>query len=88
MSSMLLSLKEAIHLKSDIGTANSLPIPVISVFSPELASSLANYGFDMANILFKHFRRIIAYFCSKSNAEIIKYYAKKHCYCSIGYGNI
>lgn len=44
-------VKEAIHLKSDIGTANSLPIPVISVFSPELASSLANYGFDMANIL-------------------------------------
>lgn len=44
-------VKEAIHLKSDIGTAKSLPIPVISVFNPELASSLANYGLDMANIL-------------------------------------
>lgn len=45
-------VKEAVHLKSDINTPNSLPIPAVSVLSsPKLASSLADYGLDMANIL-------------------------------------
>jgi hypothetical protein len=43
-------IKEAVHLKSDINTKESLPLPVISVFSPELAKTLASYGIDMANI--------------------------------------
>lgn len=43
-------LKEAVHLKSDIGTADSLPLPIISTVNPELAASLADYGIDMANI--------------------------------------
>ena len=44
-------VKEAVHLKSDIGTADSLPIPIISTFDPELASALADYGIDMENVL-------------------------------------
>ena len=44
-------IKEAIHLKSDIGTSDSLPIPIISTYSPDLAANLAEYGLDMANIL-------------------------------------
>jgi hypothetical protein len=43
-------IKEAIHLKSDINTKESLPFPIVSVFSPELAKTLASYGIDMANI--------------------------------------
>ncbi len=43
-------IKEAIHLKSDINTFNSLPIPVISTFNPDLASSLAHYGLDISNV--------------------------------------
>lgn len=45
-------VKEAIHLKSDIGTKDSLSFPFISViFSPKLASTLADYGLDMANAI-------------------------------------
>lgn len=44
-------IKEIIHLKSDINTKNSLPIPLISTIDPKIASNLASYGFDMANIL-------------------------------------
>ena len=44
-------VKEAVHLKSDIVTADSLPIPIISTFDPELASALADYGIDMENVL-------------------------------------
>lgn len=43
-------VKEAIHLKSDINTKESLPFPIVSALSPELADTLASYGFDMANI--------------------------------------
>jgi soluble cytochrome b562 len=43
-------IKEAIHLKSDINTKASLPIPVISIISPELARKLADFGLDMANV--------------------------------------
>lgn len=42
--------KEAIHLKTDIGSKDSLPIPIISTMSPELAQKLAKYGIDMCNI--------------------------------------
>lgn len=41
--------KEIVHLKSDIHSKNSLPLPVISSFSPILAGELAKRGLDMAN---------------------------------------
>lgn len=44
-------IKEIIHLKSDINTTRSLPLPVISAINPKLASDLASYGFDMANLV-------------------------------------
>ena len=44
-------LKEIKHLKSDIYSTNSLPLPFISAISPQLASELATYGLDMANVL-------------------------------------
>ena len=43
-------IKEAIHLKTDIKTKESLPFPIVSTFSPELAQTLASYGIDMANV--------------------------------------
>ena len=44
-------LKELVHLRSDLYTQNSLPIPIVSVIDPKKASLLANYGFDMANVV-------------------------------------
>ncbi len=44
-------VKEIIHLKSDINTKHSLPLPGISAINPKLASELAEYGFDMANVI-------------------------------------
>lgn len=44
-------LKEAIHLKSDVGSKVSLPLPIISTISPEFASQIAEYGFDTANVI-------------------------------------
>lgn len=44
-------MKEWIHLKSDIGTKNSLPLPVVSTISPELANVFADYGLDVGNIV-------------------------------------
>lgn len=45
-------IKEAVHLKSDVGSTQSLPIPIISsAISPEAAQKLAEYGIDTANIL-------------------------------------
>lgn len=41
--------KEIEHLRSDIGSTNSLPFPVISHFSPKMASQLAEYGIDFGN---------------------------------------
>ena len=43
--------KEAVHLMSDMDSKRSLPIPVLSTFSPELANTLADFGLDMSNIL-------------------------------------
>lgn len=42
-------IKEIVHLRSDIHSKNSLPLPVISSLDPKLASDLANHGFDMEN---------------------------------------
>ncbi len=42
-------IKEIIHLKSDLNTKHSLPLPGVSMLNPKLASELASYGFDMAN---------------------------------------
>lgn len=44
-------IKEAIHLKSDIGSKKSLPVPVIATLNPELASNLGEYGIDSASVM-------------------------------------
>lgn len=44
-------IKEIIHLRSDLNTKNSLPLPGVSLINPGLASDLAKYGFDMANVV-------------------------------------
>lgn len=44
-------MKEVIHLRSDLNTSHSLPLPVVSAIDPKLASRLASYGLDMANVL-------------------------------------
>jgi hypothetical protein len=44
-------LKEVAHLKSDLYSTASLPLPFISSFSVEFARKLANYGFDMGNTM-------------------------------------
>ncbi len=43
--------KEVIHLKSDLYTKHSLPLPGVSVIDTRLASELAHYGLDMANVV-------------------------------------
>lgn len=43
-------LKEIVHLFSDLPSKQSLPIPVISTFSPELARKLSLYGLNMGTI--------------------------------------
>lgn len=43
-------IKEIVHLRSDIHSKNSLPLPFISAVDPKLASTLAEYGLDMENI--------------------------------------
>lgn len=44
-------IKEGVHLASDVNTKHSLPFPIVSTYDPKLASDLADYGIDMANIL-------------------------------------
>ncbi len=44
-------IKEGIHLKSDINSKVSLPLPIVSTISPELAKNLADYGLDMGNVM-------------------------------------
>lgn len=44
-------MKEIVHLNSDIMTKHSLPLPVISVVDPQMASTLAEHGLDMANVV-------------------------------------
>lgn len=43
-------LKEHIHLKSDVRTKESLPLPLISVYDADLARKLSSYGFDVQNM--------------------------------------
>ena len=43
-------IREGIHLKSDIGTTHSLPLPGINVLSPELGNKLAKYGINVASV--------------------------------------
>ena len=43
-------IREAIHLKSDVNTKKSLPIPVVSVVSPAFAEKLCSYGIDTASV--------------------------------------
>jgi hypothetical protein len=42
--------REVMHLKSDINSKVSLPIPIVSSMSPEFAKQIAGYGLDIANI--------------------------------------
>lgn len=44
-------IKEWKHLKSDVDSKNSLPFPIVSTFSPEMANKLADYGIDTCNLL-------------------------------------
>lgn len=44
-------LKELIHLRSDLNTKHSLPIPLVSVIDARMASNLAERGLDMANVV-------------------------------------
>lgn len=44
-------VKEIIHLKSDLYTKNSLPLPFLSVIDAGLAADLAERGLDMANVV-------------------------------------
>lgn len=44
-------LKEAEHLLSDVKSKDSLPIPIVSVFSEKMAETLADYGVDTENLL-------------------------------------
>jgi hypothetical protein len=42
--------REVMHLKSDINSKVSIPIPIVSSISPEFAKQIAGYGLDIANI--------------------------------------
>lgn len=42
--------REAIYLKSDVGTTRSLPLPGVGALSPELGKKLAKYGIDTASV--------------------------------------
>jgi len=44
-------IKEYKHLKSDIGSHESLPFPIVSTISPKIANTLADYGVDAANVI-------------------------------------
>lgn len=44
-------LKELVHLSTDLPSKQSLPIPIISTFSPELAKKLSFYGLNTGTIV-------------------------------------
>lgn len=44
-------IKELIHLRSDMDTHNSLPLPIISAIDAKMASKLASYGVDFSNVV-------------------------------------
>ena len=43
-------IREGIHLKSDLGTKHSLPLPGINVLCPEFGAKLLEYGIDTASV--------------------------------------
>lgn len=43
--------KEIQHLRSDVSSKDSLPLPVISAIDPAKAGELATHGLDMANVM-------------------------------------
>ena len=43
-------IREGIHLKSDLGTTHSLPLPGINVLNPQLGAKLVEYGIDTASV--------------------------------------
>ena len=45
------AVKEIIHLRSDVHSKNSLPLPFISAINPKLAGDLAKWGLDMAGVI-------------------------------------
>ena len=45
------AVKEIIHLRSDVYSKNSLPLPFISAINPKLAGDLAKWGLDMAGVI-------------------------------------
>lgn len=44
-------IKEYVHLRSDVNSTMSLPLPIVSSVSPEMASKLASYGIDTGNMI-------------------------------------
>lgn len=44
-------LKEIVHLSTDLPSKQSLPIPIISTFSPELAKKLSFYGLNTGTVV-------------------------------------
>lgn len=44
-------VKEIVHLRSDVSSHRSLPLPGISAISPEMAAWLAEWGLDMAGVI-------------------------------------
>ena len=42
--------REAMHLKSDVNSKVSLPMPIVTTISPDFAKEIAKYGFDVANL--------------------------------------
>lgn len=44
-------LKEIVHLMSDLPSKQSLPIPIISTFSPKLARELSLYGLNTGTVV-------------------------------------
>lgn len=43
-------LREGIHLKSDLGTTHSLPLPGVNVLCPEFGAKLLEYGINTASV--------------------------------------
>ena len=43
-------LREAEHLKSDVNTKHSLPLPIINTICPELGTKLMEFGIDTASV--------------------------------------
>ena len=43
--------REAMHLKSDVTSKVSLPVPIITTISPDIAKELAKYGINVANLM-------------------------------------